>query len=114
MGIAYILTTAVLVYLSTRGKMSSDSASFKGLACITSVVGCFLFAWFICGLVWFFSTTEDDCDKGLYQGSKVYFILTLVVSALVLHVLHHGCPGRRRPRSPPTVIPCYILGRRAP
>ena len=27
--IAYILTTAVLVYLSTRGKMSSDSASFK-------------------------------------------------------------------------------------
>ena len=29
--------------------------------------------------MWFFKTTEDDCDKGLYQGSKVYFILTLVV-----------------------------------
>ena len=49
--IAYILTTAVLVYLSTRGKLSSESASFRGLACITSLVGCFLFAWFICGLV---------------------------------------------------------------
>ena len=49
--IAYILTTAILVYLSTRGKLSSEAPSFKGLACLTSVVGCFLFAWFICGLV---------------------------------------------------------------
>ena len=49
--IAYILTTAVLVYLTTKGKVSADNASFKGLACLTSTVGCFLFAWFICGLV---------------------------------------------------------------
>ena len=135
--IAYILTTAVLVYLSTRGKLSSESASFRGLACITSLVGCFLFAWFICGLVrprhfeqlklglglglgaglglglglrlglrprlglvlrtararrtphapeallswqvWFFKTSEAECDPGLYKGSEIYFILTLVV-----------------------------------
>lgn len=107
--IAYILTTAVLVYLSTRGKMSSDSVSFKSLACVTSVVGCFLFAWFICGLVWFFQTTEDDCDKGMYQGSKVYFILTLVVPLVACCLLSccmcclmgaqgaGGVPDLRRP-----------------
>jgi hypothetical protein len=77
--IAYILTTMMLVYLSTRGKMSSASPSFKGIACLTSLVGCFLFAWFICGLVWFFQTTSEDCDPGMYQGSKIYFILALVV-----------------------------------
>jgi hypothetical protein len=38
-----------------------------------------------------------------------------VLPALVLHVLPHGSPGRRRrPRPPPTVIADSVRGRRAP
>ena len=44
-----------------------------------SVLGCFLFVWLITGLVWFFQTSPDDCDPGLYEGSKWYFILSLIV-----------------------------------
>jgi hypothetical protein len=171
--IAYILTTAVLVYLSTRGKMSSDSVSFKSLACVTSVVGCFLFAWFICGLVRprHFEQLElvrgrvrastragtglsasnharasnAACmhpnsirsvavvagvvlpnDRGRLRQGDVPGLQGLlypharraargVLPALVLHVLPHGSPGRRRrPRPPPTVIADSVRGRRAP
>lgn len=79
--IAYLLATAVVVAVSTKGKqaVSEQPSSFKCLAALVSMLGCFLFVWLICGLVWYFKTSSNDCDPGLYEGSKWFFIVSLVV-----------------------------------
>ena len=45
------LLRAALEEVTLTLTLTLTLTSCKGLACITSVVGCFLFAWFICGLV---------------------------------------------------------------
>ena len=37
--------------------------------------------------VWFFKTSEAECDPGLYKGSEIYFILTLVVPLVICCLL---------------------------
>ena len=51
--LAYLIATAVIVAIATRGRQAAAEQpnSFKCLGCLVSLLGCFLFAWLICGLV---------------------------------------------------------------
>lgn len=49
------------------------------LSAIGGALGCFLFVWLILGLVWFSKTSATQCDAGLYEGTRIYFIVVLVV-----------------------------------
>ena len=77
--LVYALAGFTLGVAAARIKSEGTMLQLIHLAsCSVGCLGCFLFVWLICGIVWFIGTDEAAC-KGMYQGTEVFFIFYLLV-----------------------------------
>ena len=59
--------------------------SIRGVtAFLIGPLNLFLFVWFICGIVWVFSTDAEHCNPGLYSGAHLYILFCLLCVPVLL------------------------------
>lgn len=79
-GLAMLLAAGCLTGALSGSTQNVGIKALLGLVgALVGGLSCFLFAWLIMGVVWFVETSPSECDGGVYEGTKWYFILVLLV-----------------------------------
>tara|TARA_B110001452_G_scaffold57564_1_gene44636 strand:+ start:1313 stop:1954 length:642 start_codon:yes stop_codon:yes gene_type:complete len=79
MGFASLAMIVAAPLAAPKDGKAPEGALVKLIGCVVGPLSCFLFVWFWMGVAWFAKTNQSECNPGIYEGYRLYLIVTFTL-----------------------------------